>query len=73
MQVRARVMVVNGEEGLECEVYVEGIRLECVSEYKFLGCVLNESDTDGSECSRKVTSGRRVADTIRFLVNARDL
>ena len=28
---------------------------------------------DGAECSRKVASGRRVAGTIRPLVNARDL
>ena len=26
----------------------------------------------GTECSRKVASGRRVAGAIRFLVNARD-
>ena len=28
---------------LECEVYVDGIRLEHVSEFKYLGCVLDES------------------------------
>ena len=28
--------------------------------------------TDGAECSRKVASGRRVADAIRSLVNVRD-
>ena len=36
-------------------------------------CVLDESGTDGAECSRKVASGRRVAGAIRSLVNARDL
>ena len=25
---KSKVMVLNGEEGLECKVYVEGIRLE---------------------------------------------
>ena len=30
-------MVLNGEEGLEREVYVDGIRLERVSEFKYLG------------------------------------
>ena len=49
-------MVVNGEEGLECEVHVDGVRLEHVSEFKYLGCVLDEC---GAECSRKVGSGRR--------------
>ena len=34
-----KVMVLNGEEGLECEVHVDGIRLEHVSEFKYLGCV----------------------------------
>ena len=34
-------------------------------EFKYLGCVLDQSGTDGAECSRKVA--------IRSLVNARDL
>ena len=33
----------------------------------------DESGTDEAECSRKVASGRRVAGTIRSLVNARGL
>ena len=66
-------MVLNGEEGLEFEAHVDGVRLEHVSESKYLGCVLDESGTDGAECSRKVASGRRVAGAIRSLVNAKDL
>ena len=66
-------MVLNGEEGLECEVLVDGIRLEHVSENKCLGCVLDESGRDGAECSREMASGRRVAGAIRSLVNAKDL
>ena len=66
-------MLLNGEEGLECEVHVDKISLENVSEFKYLECVLDESGTDEAECSRKVASGRRVAGTIRSLVNARDL
>ena len=34
---------------------------------------MEEAGTDEAECSRKVASGRRVADAIRSLVNARDL
>ena len=34
--------------------------------------VLDESGTDGAECSRNVTSGRRNAGAIRSLVNARN-
>ena len=67
------VMALNGEEGLECEVHVDGIRLEHASEFKYLGCVLEESSTDRAECSRKVESGRRVAGATRSLVNVRDL
>ena len=44
---KTEVMVLNGEEGLESEVHVDGIRLEQVSEFKYLGCVLDESGTDG--------------------------
>ena len=58
---------------LECEVHVDGIHLELVSEFKYLGCVLDESGTDGAECNRKIASGRRVAGAMRSLVNARDL
>ena len=34
---------------------------------------LNQSGTDGAECSRKVVSGKRVAGAIRSHVNGRDL
>ena len=50
-----------------------GVRLGYVSEFKHLGCVLDESGTDGVECSRKMARGMRVAGAIRFLVKDRDL
>ena len=31
---KINLMVLNGEEGLECEVHVDGVRLEHVSEFK---------------------------------------
>ena len=34
---------------------------------------MDESDTEGAKCSRKVVSGRRVTGAIRSLVNAEDL
>ena len=43
------------------------VRLEHVSNFKYLKSVLDESGTDGAECSRKVECA------IRSLVNARDL
>ena len=61
-------MALNGEEGLlECEVHVDGVNLEHVSEFKYLGCVLDELGTNKADCSKKV------AGDIRSLVNARDL
>ena len=59
-------MILNGEEESECEVHVNGIHLEHISEFKYLGCALGESGTDGSEYNKKVA---RVAGAIRSLVN----
>ena len=70
---KSKVIMLGVEEGLECEVCIYGIHLEHVSEFKYSGCVLDESGTDEAECSRKVGSGRRVAGAIRTLVNARNL
>ena len=39
---KTKVMVLNGEDGLECEVHVDRTRLEHVSEFKYFRCVLNE-------------------------------
>ena len=58
----------QGEEGLECKIWIHG--LEHVSEFKYFGYVLNES---GTEHHRKVAVGRRVADAISSLVNSRVL
>ena len=69
----SKVMVLNGEEGLDCEVHVDGNRLGHVSDFKYLGCVLDKSGTDGAGCSTKVASGRRVAGGLSSLVNARSL
>ena len=58
---------------MEWRDYFDGVSLEHVSEFKYLGCVLGESGTNGAECSRRVTSGSRVAGVIRSLVNGKDL
>ena len=39
---KSKVMVLNEEEELECEVYTDGFCLVHVSEFKYLGYVLNE-------------------------------
>ena len=43
---KRKVMVLGGEEGLECKVCVGGMRLEHVSELKYLGYILDESGTN---------------------------
>ena len=53
---KSKVTVLNGEEGLECEVYVDEIHLEHVSEFKYLGYVLNKSGTDEAEISMVVVN-----------------
>ena len=50
---KSKVMVLNGEERLKREVYVDRIRLEHVSEFKYLRCLLDESGTEEAKCSRK--------------------
>ena len=64
-------MVLNGEEGLECKVSLDKMRLEHVSESKYLECVLEESGTYDAECTRRLANWRKVACVIRSLVNYR--
>ena len=66
-------MVLNGEEGLECKVHLDGMWLEHVSQFKYMDCVLDVLGINEAECFRKVASERRVAGAIRSLVNPRDL
>ena len=37
---KSKVMLLGGEEGLECEVCINRIRLEHGSEFKYLGFIL---------------------------------
>ena len=46
--VKKTMMVLGGEEGLEREVCIDRILLEHVSQFKYSGCVLDESSTDGA-------------------------
>ena len=41
--VKSKVIVLGGEEGLDCEVCIEGIHLEHILEFKYFGCVLVEN------------------------------
>ena len=52
-------MVLGREERLGCEVLVNGMQLEHVSEFKYLGCVLDKFGTNQAKCWRSVVSGRK--------------
>ena len=66
-------MVLNVEKRFEYEVSADGVRLEHLSEFKYLECGLDESGTDEVECRRKRESERRVVGAISTLANARGL
>src|SRR5678816_4114816 len=69
---KSEVMVVS-EDRPRCEVMLDGEQLEQVSEFKYLGYMLDEKGTDDAECSRKVVNGRKVAGAIKFLVDVKGL
>ena len=50
-------MVMNREEGWECEVHIDVVHLEHLPEFKYLECALDESGTDGAECNREGAKG----------------
>ena len=50
---KSKVMALNGEEGLKCEVHIDGIHLEHVSELKYLGCVLDDQIQIGQNVVRR--------------------
>ena len=62
-------MLLGVEEELECEICVNGIRLEHVSELNTWD-VFWTNRVQMRQCSRKVASERRIPDAIRSLVNA---
>ena len=51
---------------------MDGVQLEQVSDFEYLGCLLDELVAD-VKCHRKVVNGRKFANTISFLVHARVL
>ena len=69
---KSKVMVLNGEKGLECEVSADGVRLEHVSEFKYMGYVLDELGTDDVEDHKKVASGKRVVGAIMSLFKGKN-
>ena len=43
---KSKMRVINGEEELECEAHVDEVRLEHVSEFKYLECALGGAGTN---------------------------
>ena len=54
---KSKVMVLNGEDGFDYEVHVDGICLEHVSEFKYLRFVLDESGTMGQNAVGRRRAG----------------
>ena len=57
---KSKVMLVGWKERLSVR-FVQTNTFRAYLEFKYLGCVLDESGTDEADFSRKVASGRRVA------------
>ena len=55
---KSKVMIMNGEEGLECEIHVDGVRLEHAFESKYLGCCFGRSRYRWGRMYLKVASGK---------------
>src|SRR5678816_1428656 len=68
---KSKVMVVS-EDSPQWEVMLDGEQLEQVSEFKYLEYMLDEKGDD-AECSRKVVNVRKVASTIKSLVDVKGL
>src|SRR5678815_5767524 len=69
---KREVMVVS-EDSPRCEVTLEGEQLEQVSDFKYLGYMLDDKGTDDAKCSRKVVNGRKLAGAIKSLVDVKGL
>ena len=66
---KSKVMRLCGEDGINCEIRVDGARLEQVPGFRYLGCAFEESVTDVSGCRRKLGCMRKDACAIMSLVN----
>ena len=64
--------MLSGKEELECKVWVDMMRWKHVSEFKYFGCILDESDTDESVLY-KGNEWARIYGAIMSLVDARGL
>ena len=69
---KRKVMVLGQEDELVYEICVDGVQLEHMSEFNYLGCFFFGSGTDEAECRRKFANERKVENPIIFLVIARD-
>ena len=54
---KSKVMVMNGKERLECELHVDGVSLEHVSEFKYLGRVLANLEQMGQNAVGRWRAG----------------
>jgi hypothetical protein len=69
---KSKVMVMNGVD-VQCHLEVDGVQLEQVPVFKYLGYMIENKGIDDVECDRKVSNGRRVAGAIKTLANTKNL
>src|SRR5678816_2738899 len=65
--------MVLSEDSSLCKVMLDGEHLEQMSEFKYLGYIVDEKGTDDAECSMKVVKGRKMAGAIKSLVDAKGI
>ena len=65
--------MVLSEDSSLCKVMLDGEQLEQMSEFKYLGYMVDEKGTDDAECSMKVVNGRKMAGAIKSLVDAKGI
>src|SRR5678816_842231 len=65
--------MVLSEDSSLCKVMLDGEQLEQMSEFKYLGYMVDEKGPNDAECSMKVVNGRKMAGAIKSLVDVKGI
>ena len=66
-------MVLGGKGRLQHEVLLDGTQLGHVSQFKYLGCALDELGKESAKCYRKMVGGKKAAGIVNSPVNDKSL
>lgn len=69
---KSKVLLCEGENRTVCDVKIQVERMEQVSEFNYLGCMVNDIGRE-KKCENKVMNVRWVAGAIKELVNEKEL